>query len=423
MYNSIEEVDDLDQLRSRYEVLAKLGVDGEAVVHAVRCRSTNRHFAVKVMPADRQRLKKGALSPWQAHTVQALDHPNVMVLRAVHHLQGGSVAVAMERRRGQTLEELLQSSGPLPPAEAEAILREVMAAVGYLHGRGVAHGAIRPSSIFLDRDSGCARLALFGIDRGSGSEVTDLSLMKARAYLAPEQRPSGGKAQGEPGQSADLYSLGLVALAMLAGAEKWANSEREAAGKHSEPLLLLDELRSELPPSLAAGLEGCLAVGPRKRAKGIQEVRETLDGLAAEEAFAPGGRERPKLELGGRFSSMALPSRARVAWIVLAASLALYAFASGSPQPTPPVIVTGAESGQVREVARVEEMERAPTYTLPAVVVRLSEEVRAARAADRAPAPPRAPPASSAGTRRGPRLLGVPVREERVGLLGDVVIR
>ena len=44
-------LNDLDQLRSRYDVLRELGQDGGCIVHGVRSPATGRHFAVKVMDA------------------------------------------------------------------------------------------------------------------------------------------------------------------------------------------------------------------------------------------------------------------------------------------------------------------------------------------------------------------------------------
>src|SRR5690606_21263717 len=155
------------------------GHDGAASVHAARTRGTERHYAVKVM-ADQEAhgASPGVLHSWQAHNISPLEHPKLMVLHAVHHLQGGAVAVAMERRRGRSLAER-RDEGPLHLEEAEAILRDVAEALAYLHGRGVVHRGVRPTTIFLDRDSGHARLAYFSLDDSAGGA--------ASRYLAPEQ--------------------------------------------------------------------------------------------------------------------------------------------------------------------------------------------------------------------------------------------
>ena len=122
----LEEADlfsDLDQLRSRYEVLRQLGRDGECTIYAVRGHGSDRHFLVKVMPNPAGRSRRSRfLNVWQGHTVHGVEHPSLMTIHAVHHLQGGAVAVAMERRRGQTLAERIRSEGALPFDEASTLV-------------------------------------------------------------------------------------------------------------------------------------------------------------------------------------------------------------------------------------------------------------------------------------------------------------
>ena len=245
---------DLDQLRSRYEVLRRLGFDGGREVYAVRSKVGERHFAVGIVDRDGAAAGPGALHLSQAHTIQPLSHPGLVPIHAVHHLQGGSVAVAIDRRRGCTLEDRLREEGTPPPSEVEAVLREIGEALGYLHGRGVVHRRVRTSSIFLDRDAERARLCVFGIEHEP---------------VGPqgESRPVDGK-RLRVGPATDLFGLGLVGYEMLAG-------RAPAAGDALPPLR---ELRPELPEPLLVAIEGCLAAKPSSRWRSAADVIAALDG-------------------------------------------------------------------------------------------------------------------------------------------------
>ncbi|MEX0912235.1 MAG: serine/threonine-protein kinase, partial [Gemmatimonadota bacterium] len=284
MMNQADVLGDLDQLASRYDVLRQMGHDGEYGVHAVRSRASNRHFAVKVMndPGSRD-ARKGALYIWQAHTIRPLDHPHLTVLHAVHHLQGGAVAIAMERRRGCTLAERIEQTGPLPIHEVERVLRDVGGALAYVHGHRAVHRGVRPHSIFLDRDSGEARLAPFGLDRGHGdSDPSDggAATLRAFSYLAPEQIAGREQVEGRQlGPCTDLYGLGLAGYAMLTGVQPWAGTDLDdlLARRDTEPLPPLRALRPDAPAYLCDAIEGCLEPDPRRRWRSADAFLACLD--------------------------------------------------------------------------------------------------------------------------------------------------
>lgn len=309
---------DLDQLRSRYEVLRRLGRDGSSPVYAVRSRDSHRHYLVKVMEDSGEgRTKPDTLHLWQAHTVRALAHPKLMNLHAVHYLQGGAVALAMDRRRGRTLGELLDEAGPLSIRRVEHVLRDVGEALAYLHSRGVVHRGIRPGSVFLDQDQGHARLAHFGLDRNEtsdelGNEVR--AAVRIFSYLAPEQIAGRTQVDGRRlGPRSDLYSLGLVAYAMLVGRDPWPGRTLEdlLEARRQNELPPIDELRPDVPQNLREAIHGCLATNPRRRWKSIAEFLAVLDPQMMVEAPEPAEPSLAKVVLGDgiRVATAALSAR------------------------------------------------------------------------------------------------------------------
>lgn len=282
MLPEVELLNDLDQLRSRYDVLGRLGHDGADVVYKVKALGTDRHLAVKLIPhSEARRPGPAALEAWQAHTVKPLEHPGLISLHAVHHLQGGAVALAMERRRARTVAEVLERDGSLPPHRVERVLREVGAALGYLHSRGVVHRGVRLHSIHIDAEGGDARLSLFGVDKGDATiRQSPAALARASAFLAPEQIAASrwrGGARVRP--QTDLYSLGLVAYAMLSGRPPWTGDSVEEVleKRRTEGLQPLTELVPDLPNHLSRAIAGCLERSPRRRWKSAEEFLAALD--------------------------------------------------------------------------------------------------------------------------------------------------
>ncbi|MQA90446.1 MAG: protein kinase [Gemmatimonas sp.] len=297
MLDETNVLSDLDQLQSRYDDLHPLGHDGSCIVYGGRIRGTDRGVAVKVLTEAEPRANRpGTLCGWQAHTMQQLAHPNLVPLHAVHHLQGGAVALAMEHRRRPTLAAVINRLGPLPVAQVELVLRDIAAALGYVHERGVVHRGVRPQSIFLDEANGRVLLAHFGIDHtreGVGETARHTANLRTIAYFAPEQLDGQARIDEQKLTSqSDLYSLGLVGHVMLTGEQPRESADPDPpAGK---PLRKagsrVAELREDAPDYLCRAIEGCLEKRPRRRWRTAEEFLEQLD--------AAGGGSPPEEKAG-----------------------------------------------------------------------------------------------------------------------------
>ena len=140
------------------------------------------------------------------------------------------------------------------------------------HDRGFVHRDLKPANVMLLPDDGAKILdfGLTGLMEGSG--LTRLTrqdqLLGTPSYMAPEQITSAASA----GVPADLYALGAVLYAMLAGRPPFEGSGREVLGQH---------LRDPPPPLPHDGrLERLamrlLAKPPEARPGSATEVASTL---------------------------------------------------------------------------------------------------------------------------------------------------
>src|ERR1700730_18632035 len=118
----------------------------------------------------------------------------------------------MELVEGQSLDQLIKSSGPLAQGRSLAIITQVLSALGFAHANGIVHRDIKPSNIMvLPGDQ--VKVADFGIARLEASEFTIVGdLLGTPAYMAPEQL-SGGPID----HRTDLFATGVILFEMLTG--------------------------------------------------------------------------------------------------------------------------------------------------------------------------------------------------------------
>lgn len=285
MLDRFDPLTDLDQIRSRYDVLRILRHDDvdntdssgnfdSGAVYAVRARGAERHYLVNLRPAGRAGgSHAGALQSWQAHTIRPLEHPKLMTIHAVHHLQGGGLAVAIDRRRGRTLAARIESGGPVPADEAERHIRDLAEALFFLHERGVVHRGVHPEAVFLDQDAEVTRLAPFAV------EPRERGGVKTGKQLAPESL--GGEYHDRAASPrSDLHALGVLGYRMLCGPV--GEAAEEDAGSLARPWRArpLSEIRPDVSPALCAALEGCLARRPRNRWRDAGELLACLESEA-----------------------------------------------------------------------------------------------------------------------------------------------
>src|SRR4051812_41108678 len=252
-------------LAGEYSLLRELGRGGMGIVYLARDVQLDRHVAIKVLPSMlASRSESRARFLREARTAASLSHPNIVPIHRVGEA-GGFVFFVMGYVPGETLGERLRTHGPLPPAEAARILREVAWALAYAHGRGIVHRDVKPDNILLETGSGRALVTDFGIAHGGAAigVVTDPGkIMGTAHFMSPEQ------AANEPvdGRS-DIYSLGVVGYLALSG--------RLPFESRNLPAFLMEQATREapsialaapgLPSSISSTIDRCLDRDPSRR--------------------------------------------------------------------------------------------------------------------------------------------------------------
>jgi predicted ATPase/two-component sensor histidine kinase len=213
----------------------------------------------------------------------------------------GSTALVLEDRPGVSLSAI--SAGSLPLAHVLSVARNLAAALGVLHGRGLVHKDIRPVNILVNLETNEVALTGFGIASRPTHErpvsVLPDVMADALAYLAPEQT---GRMNRSVDSRCDLYSLGITLYKMLSGELPYrANSPTEWIHCHiAKTPIPLAEQAHDVPGQIAAIVMRLLAKTAEDRyqtAEGLDsDLRRCLDALkqtGSIEPFPLGAHDAP----------------------------------------------------------------------------------------------------------------------------------
>jgi serine/threonine protein kinase len=265
-----------------YLLERELGRGAMGTVYRARREGQRSAVAVKLLRPDIARDPAAAARFVREGRAAALvSSPGVVGVTDFGHLPDGQAYLVMELVDGPTLEQALEATPALPPAEALRIAIRILAALEAAHLRGVVHRDLKPSNVFLTPD-GQVKIADFGaayVGDGRRSGKTDAGLvLGSPAYMAPEQ------ALGRPTDDrADLYSLGCVLYRMLAGRPPFrAKTLVEVLRLQiEEPPEPVRSPHGALPVLLVEAVERALAKDPEERFYSAGEMRAVLEqGLA-----------------------------------------------------------------------------------------------------------------------------------------------
>ncbi|HET9268587.1 MAG TPA: serine/threonine-protein kinase, partial [Vicinamibacterales bacterium] len=205
---------------SHYRITGKLGTGGMGVVYDADDLRLPRKVALKFLPdelaGDTDAVRRFAR---EASTIALLSHPNICTIFDVD-THDGRQFIAMERLDGVTLKTVMARED-IELSRLLDIGRQITAALGAAHAKGIVHRDIKPGNVMVAED-GHVKVLDFGLARqfrmpGSdqigleGSTIPGRPLGTAN-YMAPErilQLPLDPRS--------DLFSLGVIFYEMATG--------------------------------------------------------------------------------------------------------------------------------------------------------------------------------------------------------------
>jgi serine/threonine protein kinase len=273
-------------LAGRYRLDEAIGHGGMSTVYCATDLALGRTVAVKVLLPALAQEDPTYVARFQreARAAAALTHP-AMVTIFDTGADGESRYIVMELVEGRSVAELLKS-GPLVLGQAIDVGRAVADALAGAHAAGILHRDVKPANVMIT-PAGAVKVLDFGVARPlAGATITQTaSVVGTAAYMPPE------RVEGAVGDArSDVYSLGCLLYAMLAGAPPFTGE--------SAAVLLHQHLHARPDPPSARR----------------PEVSPALDGLVLEMlAKDPAGRPQTAAEVAHRLGAVADGSGAATA--------------------------------------------------------------------------------------------------------------
>ncbi len=276
----------IDRRVEQYVVRQLLGCGGMGEVYLAEHRWLDIPVAIKILrPAFGQDAVAVERFHREARLAAKLNHPNI-----VRAIDGGTVEdtcyLVTEYLDGFDLEQLVQQTGPLPPAQACWIICQMADALQHAHEHQLIHRDIKPQNAMLLKN-GSVKLLDLGLARAQWTDAaTQMTatgqFMGTVDYVSPEQALDTSAID----HRADIYSLGCTMYFLLTGRPPFAGAGFESVV--SKILAHTDEtpesiafLCRGLPRDVIRVLESMMAKDPEDRIQSAAKVSKLLQPFAA----------------------------------------------------------------------------------------------------------------------------------------------
>jgi serine/threonine-protein kinase len=206
----------------------------------------------------------------------------------------------MELLDGIDLETLVKENGPLRPARACHLIRQVCDSLQEAHEKGLVHRDVKPANIIACRlggnydfvkvlDFGLAKHHEAVFDEQAAKLTREGMIIGTPAYMPPET-----VTRGLSDARSDIYALGCVLFWLLTG-------QLVFEGSHAMSMVVRHAQEAPQPPSklstsgVPAGLDrivlACLEKAPEARPQSATEVKRMLDDCELEDTWTEADAE------------------------------------------------------------------------------------------------------------------------------------
>ena len=290
-------------LRGRYLIEKAIGVGGTSTVFSAldRHRSSARanghgsqegnrlngfgRIAIKVLRAETGANDASVFRmERELRQMQRLTHTGIVRVFDLD-CEDNLWFITMELLEGQPLHRYLRSG--LQNAEALRILTQCAEALAYAHDRGIVHGDLKPSNVFVTLD-GSVRL----FDFGSAPDMAEITAEPAAThrfaatppYASPETLEGKGVDERD-----EVFSLGCLAYELLSGGQhpfdRKSSLDARQQGMRPQPVeqirpwhfttvaKALSWERTERPASAREFLQALLAPEPDREVSAASPTR------------------------------------------------------------------------------------------------------------------------------------------------------
>ena len=325
------------QLISHYQLLNRLGRDHDAVLYRARDLRLGRDVAIRLLsPRDAQRPEARERFRHEAHIASLVTHPHIC---AVHDSgeEHDQMFLVCELLEGQALDETLASAA-LPIDRAVELGVQLVDAVAAVHRRGIVHGNIKPSNVFITTSGHVKLLEVGFMSAWWEAAAVSTATTGSSPTASVEQPVAGPETLGgfHPYQSpeqirgeridhrSDIFSIGALLYEMATGARAFAGDapQEMAASIVGDTPVPARERNPLVPSTMSAALERALSKDPADRYQSatdlladLRRVLRRLDSTRSRASVRHGyGRRRWLLPVVGAVALLVVGAAAANWW-------------------------------------------------------------------------------------------------------------
>jgi serine/threonine-protein kinase len=252
----------------KYRVVSLIGEGGMGLVYKA-LDPGGEAVAVKLVKANlagdatyRRRFDREALF------AARVSHPAVVgVVDAGQH--EGIPFIVQRFVEGRSLEQRIESDGPLAVEAAVRLCGEVAGGLEAIHAEGITHRDLKPGNVLIDEQGG-AHITDFGLAKQRDASLLTMpgQALGSMDFMAPEQ------IRGEEvSATTDVYALGCLMFVCLAGEPPFADRQgmtilwAHLQDAPPDPCAK----RSDVPPGLSAAVLQAMEKDAAKRPPSASE--------------------------------------------------------------------------------------------------------------------------------------------------------
>jgi serine/threonine-protein kinase len=284
-------------IAGKLRLIRTLGAGGMGVVYEVEHEITKHHRALKVLhayaaeqPGVVERFLREASAAGRvgnAHVAETFD---------AGKLDSGEPYLLMELLDGETLDHLLQRSGPLDPGILCDLIHQACEGVQAAHEAGIIHRDLKPENLMIVIRDGApfVKILDFGISKfdaertGSMKLTTEGLVMGTPYYMSPEQVRGSSTIDART----DIYALGVILYECATGVRPFdaQTVQHLAVLIHEGKPVPLATRRAALPQAFYDIVTRAMATDRAQRFESAKALAVALAPLRARVRGAPSTR-------------------------------------------------------------------------------------------------------------------------------------